>query len=413
MHNFFVLLFITLFMSLINQAMDNKKFIIQEQSLGKSVNISDVRAIAFLSNSEVVAYQWPGDAFVIDFSHNKISNDLKSYIHDEKWSLCSDQSKTRVMFSCRTTGEIVIYDSLLKKITSDILVNQVYRSKQWLFSFDEEEPHSIIVEQFSINSYDYINKKYKFSRFMTDILSNHQLASHQYIYNPISKTTAIISGYEGGFRIDYGSASHLGKSIKVESPRAHKNYICSLDIAFIAHYSDIAQSSIELVSPEDEDDLRDLTFQSACCITNIRTNNNIYLHHDKETRVAPCSMAFHPNNKVLVTMSAADRAIEYWQADTGQLLGKHELPIGYKNDSWYEIGTFNKYLSFSADGEWLAAVLEDIMRFPVLFEAQCGLGKNKNELILIWWCLKNYQLNKMTLPKDIINTIFNRLKVSC
>jgi len=126
MSNFFVSLFIILSTPSIIQAMDNKDFVIKEQSFGKAVNIPEVKAIAFLGNSEVVAYQWEGDAFIVDLSRNNISNALKSYINSTKWSFCSDQSKTRAMFACKTTGEIVIYDSLLKKVKYNKLLIKFY-----------------------------------------------------------------------------------------------------------------------------------------------------------------------------------------------------------------------------------------------------------------------------------------------
>lgn len=71
----------------------------------------------------------------------------------------------------------------------------------------------------------------------------------------------------------------------------------------------------------------------------------------------------------------------------------------------------NKYLDFSANGELLAAVYpHQIGIFDVPFHVQCGLEKNK--LIWISWCLKNYQHDGNLLPKDIVRLLLHSFKFS-
>ncbi len=243
----------------------------------------------------------------------------------------------------------------------------------------------------------------------------------------MSQSTAIISAFYGGFRIDYESESHPHKNYPIELSSSCKNYVCNSDMSFIAHYSDLAQDIViahysdlaqDIVGTvcNDEESYRvPLTLASGCCLTNIKTGDNTYLNHDKGVRIAPCSIEFHPNNEVLVTMSAGSRIIEYWQAATGQLLARQQLPIYYAGKFINEVGMLHKYLSFSANGTLLAAAFptenglsDKIVVCDVPFEVQGGVERSK--LIWILWCLKNYKLDGNFLPKDIVRLLFNSLK---
>jgi hypothetical protein len=398
--------------------MDNKKIVIEKQPFGISINnIANVRAIVFLGNNEIVAYRPEEGPVIIDFSHNKVSHALTSYIKDPRWRLCSDQSKTRAMFSSKDDTKVVIYDFFSKKVQScDLLYHEPY-SKEWKPCFDEKNPHSILYKGSTINLYDYVEETFRRYQFIVSPFTHRELFNHQYVFNPLSKTAAIISGYPGGFQIDY-ELNRVSKRINVESASSY--YICSLDVSFIARYFDMTQSIVaDMGVSADEDNCRgSLTSMSGCCITNIKTGDSSYLQYASNSRVAPCSMQFHPNNKVLVTMSAGDRNIEYWQAATAQLLAKQELPDNnYEGKFLDEVGTFKQWLDFSANGELLAAVFPNkdqsldenkIVILNVPFEAQCGL--QKNTLVWMLWCLKNYQLNGAVLPKDIVRLLLHSFK---
>lgn len=419
MINFLISSFIILSISSITQAMDNKKIVIEKQPFGISINnIANVRAIVFLGNNEIVAYRPEEGPVIIDFSHNKVSHALTSYIKDPRWRLCSDQSKTRAMFSSKDDSKIVIYNFFSKMVQSlDLRYRDSYPEKEWKACFDENKPHSIFHETSLIHSYDYNENTFNPAEFIRSAFSDRRLLNYQYIFNPLSKTAAIISGYPGGFQIDYDLEDYRYRFIEIEleSPSSYTNYICNLDTSFIAHYSDAARSVVaDMGASADEGNCRGpLTFMSGCCITNIKTGDSSYLQYAPNNRVAPCSMQFHPNNKVLVTMSAGDRNIEYWQALTGQLLAKQELPDNnYEGKFLDEVGTFKQWLDFSANGELLAAVFPNkdqsldenkIVIFNVPFEAQCGL--QKNTLVWMLWCLKNYQHNGKILPKDIVRLL--------
>ena len=400
------------------QAMDSKQFVIKKEKFGTDINIPNIKEVIFLGNSEIIAYQATGAAFIIDLFHNEISGALNHYVKNSRWRLCSDQSKTRAMFSSEDLSGVVVYDSLSKKIKSKDFPLTLLRDNKWNTCFDESKPTSILCSGIMnrIISGDYMSEKINSEIFISQLYNNDEFKSHQYVFDSLSQSTAIISAFYGGFRIDYESESHPHKNYPIESSSSCKNYVCSSDISFIAHYSDMAQDVI--VSPyavNEEMYRKALIPTSGCCITNIKTGDNTYLNHDKGVRIAPCSIEFHPNNEVLVTMSAGSRIIEYWQAATGQLLARQQLPIYYAGKFINEVGRLYKYLSFSANGTLLAAAFptedglsDKIVVCDVPFEAQCGITKDR--LIWMLWWLRNHQHDGNLLPKDIVRLLLHSFK---
>lgn len=391
------------------KAMRKSEIDIKKEPFGIVINIPILEEVVFLGNHEIVASESVGTAFVIDISDKNVFRDSIVPINDYRLSVCSDHDKKKAIISSRSTPSMVVYDSLSKEKKLIKLSLRLDGGTEWRPCFDESKSGSILFQtRECIYSYDYLNRDYNHALLAPRQFTKPALLYHQCIFDSLLKTDVIISGYQGGFEIHYESPLFLDKKISVESSSSYKNYRCSSDVRFIAHYSHEAQ---KFVSLEDEHAHTLLNHSAGCCITDIAKNNSTYLCDDKGIRVAPCSMQFHPNNKVLVTMSAADRVIHYWHAPTGQLLatGKR-LPFGNDQGSFLgEVGKCNKYLSFSADGTLLAAVYPHrcvILDVPI--EAIAALSRDT--MIWMLWCLKNYKHEERALSRDILCLLLYWLK---
>ena len=396
--------------------MDQKKM--HNESIIDIIEVANVRELAFLGNEQVIIRPRGKKPFVYDRS---IKSNIDFIADDHNIDILpacivTDHAKKRALVTCGhfPVETMVVYDSVIKKtiVYPDVCgdLRKICRN-----SFDERKPNSILLLQKypdpgcqgKIVSYDYINKQTHIESFLSRAIEESASRYCHHVLNASTGLRGIVTETADQFKMYTESISGNSQILqyKKEIPgRVDQNFICSSDMSFIGYYSaDNACPHEESLHTEG----RVCNICDACYILNLKTGQNIRCQNEVGG-VLPYAMNFHPNNKAMVTLSAINQWVEYWQADTGTLLAQQKLPKNYaKKSSVDEVGTFKQSLSFSKCGIFLAVAFANtslILKVP--FEAIYSIDENK--AIAILWCVKN-----MTplLPKDIQGLLIDRLKL--
>ncbi len=392
-----------------------KPIFIKKEWFGEVIDVPGAQEIVFLGNHEIVAKRKDKKPLIINLSSSEKTVFSSDYLED----LATDQPKKRALFSYITflCTEIVVYDSISKRFIGAAIDVGYMHGKKWKPCFDEHvnKPASIIMsagDTGSIVSYDYMNNTIDGEDFISKVcdIKSSKSEKYKYVFDHDSQTKTLISSCLGKFKIDYELKPHASREYQTGKQCLYGNYMCNSDMSFLAYFSSLwhflkASTWTECSFLNEGDDGDPKIY-----IMNLATGEEKCLCYDENEYLVPCAMQFHPNNKVLVTMSLEDKRIEYWNAPTSHLLARQQLPIfdEYEFDS--DMETFHQYLSFSADGTLLAAV------FPKLFPDKCMIFNvpffiaHEKKCIWLLWCLKNYQYDEARLPKDIVNLIFHHLK---
>lgn len=362
----------------------------QNNSIKTIISAQNVHSIEFIGPKEVIVNKPNQNSEIISIESGQGRPFAENFTFSDSYSMAVDKAKKRIVF-VRPSGlnwSMHIYQPALQDwVFTHTISWAMMGYKRWRPSLDERKPTAILLNKNNhIISCDYWSS----SEYRDDCLSegfqDKELHDARCGFNK-HVGNYIIGQCDQGFKIFFDSPhSECRQKLLCnisDHAQCERNYLCSSDMSFIVHYT----------AP---------VGHGHCYIYNIKTKKNIQLR-DQDNIIRPCSMQIHPNDEVIVTMAAGDRCIQYWQASTGMLLSEQKM--SNLENLVNEIGTFNKYLSFSADGKLLAAVYPDeIVVSQVPIEVLCAMPRKS----LIWtlWFLRN-----MALPKDVAYVIFDALKV--
>jgi hypothetical protein len=270
------------------------------------VNISDVKATAFVGN-KIIVRQKKKAPLLIDFENTQI---FEMSEVDSKSRFIEDISKKRVIFA---TGDCFfsVYDP---QIQEAIIPVHDYRFSSngvpSILGFDRHpsRPYCVMVskENGEIVSYNYNEKK---ETFVSLCMLRASLK------NNIIPQSLKDHGSKKYHRV-YSKNEHYCALYKQESSNFEDDY--SLDF---------------------------LQDKYSCKIENSITKEITTLMDDEGRVVTPCAMTFL-NNEVLVTMSAGSGEIIYWDVPHGKFL-LSSLFFLRQAKSRDEMGTINQYLSVS------------------------------------------------------------------
>jgi hypothetical protein len=377
------------------------------------INIANVREIAFLGNTQLIVIGEGKNPSLINLDSKDRSYFSRASI-PFRCSLAADQSKKRVLFSREDDqARIRVYDSVSKEFALAHISYDDESGKYFPVCFDERKPHSVLVEKgvpTSIVSYNYITQEISSENCLSEGFKDDSLKNCQYLCNPRLGLNGIIGQCTDGFKIYYDSPQSVYRQVKkydVIPTIQKKSYICAPDLSFVVYYA-LFRRVLFRVSDMPDSYRCEADFDNGCYIS--------YLNGDKTTSSlrgnsgvsVPCAMVMHPNGTVFAIMLAGDRIIQYFNSQ-GIFLAEQKISRVDGREFGEHIGITHKYLDFSANGELLAAVFSyTIGVFPVAFHVQCGIKEDK--LLLIFQCLKNYQLNGNVLPKDIVRLLLYSLK---
>ncbi len=379
----------------------------------KVIKIAKVNEIAFLGNNQIVVNGADKRPCVINLDSQECSY-FSGALIPFKCYLATDQSKKRILFSRQDDyAKVRIYDSISKEFTSVQINYDVEPGKYFPIYFDEHKPTSILVGKghpLPIVSYNYDTHETSPESCLSEGWMDPSMKNFQYFYNSQSKIRGIIGECTDGFKIHYDSPQSIYCKIQrfdAIPTIQQRSYICAPDLSFIVYYALFHRIF----------KLSDLPENFRC---NIGVDNGCYISYangDKTTSALrrngcvsiPCSMVMHPiNNKVFAMMLARDKIIHYFNSQ-GIFLAEQKLPISDEKKFENEVETVHQVIDFSENGELLGAVYPNkIVVFEVPFEVQCGV--ERNSLIWMLWCLKNYQLDGKALPSDIVRLLLNSLK---
>jgi len=420
------------FVVLPNIAMDQSGIVtVLEKSVWKCATAEQAN-IAFIENDRVIVHQKKKNppAQVVHLFDGRRPVNLSLCCSAQKCHsfITTDQSKKRALLWCRHEDDysynLTVYDAAKNDVIecSDIPSNvrQGYSVDHchWKNCFDESKPSSILTQVFmigTVESYDYLAKddaqdEGKLSSFAQD----HRRGNHAYVFDSLRAKAAVVSQVATGFMINYGSnfnkSMHVPKEIPIlKKSLPTRHYLCSSDRSFIAYYSQFLQDDCSSQGKDRENEHVPTSGCdcNVCYIVHTKGGDPIRLHNN-DIGVKPCAMAIHPNNKALVTMSAGKRAIEYWAIQDGSLIKRQRLRLSVDGSFASEVGTCGEYVSFSANGKFLAAAFPaQYMILPVPFDVLYGIGAEKKVPLILW------VLSDRLLPKELVQLLINNImKVS-
>lgn len=425
MNNFTIVLkVIILFAGFSVIAMDRPKFVL------KTFEMNGQSQVAFIENDRILVLPdtTKPQAQIIYLFEDKKPFDLSLPYRGAltRSFITTDSEKKRGLFSCRYSHDrwhdLVVYDSERGDATQrfSISLSDADREFYWQDCFDEIKPNSLIIQS-------------SFYRFVWDcdyITGNHDLnesigrlmwcykkcTDYQYVFD---KKTNIQSGAyatEHGFCVCPEFDTTKCESVMQKKNPYIQNYLWSSNRVFVVHYDKISSHDCPKQGKKFKKNGHVRTCKLDCGVCSIahrpeknstNTDKSIRLENDG-IGVMPCAMVIHKNNKVLVTMSAGERLIQYWRAADGKLIEQQQLhvPMPEFNNYHNEFMTMKKYLSFSRNGKLLAAAFYNQIKIAIVpFDVIYGVGaKEKIASNLLF--LRNYEDG--LLPDDVISLLIKK-----
>ena len=347
-----------------------QSFLSQKKSFGTIIPIANVREIEFLNNHQIALTMDTDKHFMIDLNSN------------EQWEFSTPCMKLDCTLPVPEKVEKVV--NWREDGCANIRITQgfpYHRSANQEFDYEisffplycnEKQPSFIWVKK------DTCMPK---NNHLTDgeCDSSNNIHVYKSVYNASLDPAGIISQCKEKFTTYYDLSQLRFQSI-LTYPHCRREQLCSLDKHFIVQISHLA------------------TFCSYSIIYPDKTGNKIL---SKEFPADPCSIALHPINRdIFVLMRSEDRTLQYRNSQ-GDLLAEQK----YSHDMVEKSCFYNTYLSFSPNGNHLAAVFpekEEIVVFNVPLRVQI----EQKKLFFILFCLKNQNV----LPRDIVGKLFKIFK---
>lgn len=268
-----------------------------------------------------------------------------------------------------------------------------------LFAMDQDRSIKKIISGEGINEVEFLgNNEIVISEFFLHETRRVDLVSGKTIKKPYERNMcAILDEYE---------KKALFSTVEIITQQNITNAEYSSDKVFIAFQAYPHTNLCARMEYGDEDGYM-CDCNNRCYILYVHNNHCIALN---DNNIHHHALAIHPNNKFITTLSGVDNLVHYWCAQTGNCVATHQSPTPIQDKAGHIDYVGRRRLSFSADGNLLAAVFPTkCVVFNVPLEVLYGMGRDK--LMWILWCLKNYETNGSSLPKDIVNVLFDKLKV--
>jgi WD40 repeat protein len=403
------------FVVLLNNAMDQPPFVFPQQKLIKKIiNIAGIQAMTFLDNNQIIILNTCSDPAkhrkpflkVIEVFSNAKPVDLCPASQCMVFNpiLVPDSGKTKVLCpgGRNLEGEVLVYDSQTKEKYNIKMPLVVLFPGTTSFGY---LPNTIMFESgtFQAMSYNYHDNTMVLEEKITSALRKiKKLAINNYL--PTEKIIFISSASHGSGGVYlYDLAGHKKKECLTE--RRATEIECSSDESFIVlQKGPVHSNTCPYVEYGNE-----RVYTCDCnrgYIVNMHDKECISLHNNDNHR---CSIAIHPNNKCVATLSGIDNVIQYWCAKTGKYIAEHQSPtseIDKLRPIPYDYSNKDR-LSFSADGTMLAVIFPtQCVIYNVPFKVIYGI-EAKNKLTSILLLLKNYQNG--LLPQELVQLLMKKI----
>lgn len=400
----------TIFLTVPAFAMDK-----QDKSINKIIDIGGIQAVKILGNDQVIilnAFNRPQKSRqsflkVIDLSSDAHPIDLHPEGHCCRFNpiLFSDSSKTKALCigGIDRYCSIFVYDSQTKKHVTPMIPACVMNSRTLNFG---ALPHTVVF-QGGINPvhlYNYDDDTVVLEENITDALvKNEKIWIQQFL--PMNKMI-LSRDNDGAVGIYlYNLTNH---EIECLSKRRATDVEYSSDESFIA----FQHGPVHLMDCPHMEYNKEYIYScdcSNCYIVHMHNKQCIPLGNDNSHR---CSIAIHPHNKYVATLSGIDNLIQYWCAKTGKCVAQQQspTPVIDKLKRIPEEYSFRDRISFSADGTMLAVAFPTkCVIFNTPFEVHFGPEANKN--IFVWWFLKHYEDG--LLPNELMQLLIQKTRDVC